>query len=46
MSNTLQISFAIGITTSLRVGCHLGAGETDQAKKSAKLSMCIAGRNT
>ncbi|XP_075707247.1 multidrug and toxin extrusion protein 1-like [Rhinoderma darwinii] len=39
---SLKIPFALGIAASIRVGYHLGAGQTDQAKKSAKLSMCIA----
>ncbi|XP_069829102.1 multidrug and toxin extrusion protein 1-like [Dendropsophus ebraccatus] len=38
-----KIPFAFGIAASVRVGGHLGAERTDQAIKSAKLSMIIAG---
>ncbi|KAM4699485.1 multidrug and toxin extrusion protein 1-like isoform 2-T2 [Discoglossus pictus] len=36
-----KVSFAIGSAASIRVGTFLGAGDTDQAKKSAKLSFLI-----
>ncbi|XP_053563338.1 multidrug and toxin extrusion protein 1-like [Bombina bombina] len=39
----LRIANAIGTATSIRVGNFLGAGETDQAKMSAKLSFLITG---
>ncbi|XP_056416523.1 multidrug and toxin extrusion protein 2-like [Hyla sarda] len=39
----IKIPFALGIATSLRVGYHLGAGETDRAKKSSKLGLVVAG---
>ncbi|XP_075189868.1 multidrug and toxin extrusion protein 1-like [Anomaloglossus baeobatrachus] len=37
-----KIPFALGLSTSIRVGFHLGAGETNEAKKSAKLSTFIS----
>lgn len=36
-----KIPFSVGMAASIRVGIFLGAGETDQAKKSAKLSMVL-----
>ncbi|XP_018416949.1 PREDICTED: multidrug and toxin extrusion protein 1-like [Nanorana parkeri] len=36
-----KIPFSVGMAASIRVGIFLGAGETGQAKKSAKLSMVI-----
>ncbi|KAM4699486.1 multidrug and toxin extrusion protein 1-like [Discoglossus pictus] len=41
-----KISTSIGTAASIRVGNFLGAGETDQAKKSARLSYCIIGVTT
>ncbi|XP_073471337.1 multidrug and toxin extrusion protein 1-like [Aquarana catesbeiana] len=37
-----KIPISIGMAASIRVGIFLGAGETDQAKRSAKLSMVVA----
>ncbi|XP_068124811.1 multidrug and toxin extrusion protein 1-like isoform X2 [Hyperolius riggenbachi] len=36
-----KISFAIGMAASIRVGTFLGAGETYEAKRSAKLSLVM-----
>ncbi|XP_069613345.1 multidrug and toxin extrusion protein 1-like isoform X1 [Ranitomeya imitator] len=38
-----KIPFALELSTSIRVGFHLGAGMTGEAKKSAKLSIFISG---
>ncbi|KAM5181938.1 multidrug and toxin extrusion protein 1-like [Mantella aurantiaca] len=36
-----KIPFSVGMAASIRVGIFLGSGKTDQAQKSAKLSMVI-----
>ncbi|XP_040192836.1 multidrug and toxin extrusion protein 1-like [Rana temporaria] len=36
-----KIPISVGMAASIRVGIFLGAGETDQAKRSAKLSMVV-----
>ncbi|XP_075053840.1 multidrug and toxin extrusion protein 1-like [Mixophyes fleayi] len=41
-----KIPFSLGMAVSIRVGIFLGAGETDEAKKSAKLSMILTATST